>query len=278
MATSIVALYADTHPNSTIGVMPPYTELVDGGYYRAGKVQRWVWNRWNKFGDEVESIRAKLKAKLYVVSNGDGVDDPLHPTTRVVSEHKPTILSLASRVHERFAQMADHYFMVRGTNAHVGIDGCYEEALARDLGAEPDPKTGDSSWWSLYLEVEGVTFDITHHPQTSAHRPWTQHAAAARESAIVAAQYHEMGMKPPDVACRAHNHGLLRDSGMSTKPWTFLMRPWQLTTSYGHRLGVGQYVVPVGGLIFVCKDGRVEPIDCKYTTPREKPWRAKRSG
>ena len=273
---AIVAVYADTHVNSTIGVMPPYTELQDGGSYRASKEQLWLWRKWNLFGDTVEALKKELDAELYVVAAGDNVDDPFHPTTRIVSKHKPTILAMAVKVHERFVQMADHYFMIRGTNAHTGIDGSLEEMLARDLEAEPDPKTGNASWWSLYFEAGGVTFDITHHPQTSARRPWTQHAAAARQSAIIAAQYYEMGMKPPDVACRAHDHGLLRDSGMSTKPWTFLMRPWQGTTSFGHRLGVGEYVLPVGGLIFVCDNGKVSPIDCKYSLPKGRPWKAKK--
>jgi hypothetical protein len=272
--TAIVAIVGDTHVNSTIGVMPPYTELWDGGSHRAGPVQRWVWRKWGVYWDEVEALKQQHSAPLYVVANGDCLDDPHHPTTRVVSEHKPTILAMAAKVYERPRQLADHFFVVRGTNAHTGVDACYEELLARDLDAEPDPQTGDASWWALYFEASGVTFDVTHHPQTSGRLPWTEKSAAVRMSHNIKDRYHEMGTTPPDVACRAHVH-YFADSGIDTKPRTFYGRPWQLTSSFGHRLGAGQYVRPIGGLIFICRDGEFVPKDCKYQRPKGRPWKAK---
>jgi len=41
--TVIVAVVADTHPNSTVGLCPPEVELDDGGTYHASKAQRWLW-------------------------------------------------------------------------------------------------------------------------------------------------------------------------------------------------------------------------------------------
>lgn len=267
-------MFGDTHVNSTVGVMSPYTELWDGGSYRAGPVQRWICRCWNEYWDEVEHLKNEHNATLYVVGNGDLLDDPYHPTTRVVSKHKPTILAMAVKVYERPAALADHLFIIRGTEAHTGIDAHYEELLARDLGAEPDPQTGDSSWWALYLDAGGVTFDITHHPQTSGRLPWTEKSAAVRQSHNIKDRYQEMDMKPPDVACRSHIH-YFADSGMDTRPRTFFTRPWQLTSTFGHRLGAGQYVRPTGALIFICANGSYTVRDFKRTRPKGRPWKKK---
>ena len=138
MTPSIMAAVGDIHSNSTIGVNPPEVQLNEGGTWIANRTNRWRWQCWNDYWDEVERVKEKLGACLHVIINGDAADDPYHATTEVVSTNKATILESAITVYERARNLADHFFMVRGTVAHVGVGAWIEETLARDMDAEKD--------------------------------------------------------------------------------------------------------------------------------------------
>jgi len=268
----LLAVVADTHCNSTIGLCPRRVPLDDGGEYCASDAQRATLRAWGRFWDRAETLKAEYKTRLTVVVDGDALDHPKHATTQVASWNRADILRLTAEIYDHPRQLGGAFYVLRGTEAHTGGNGELEELLADDLDATRDEKTGLASWWWLPLEIGGVTFDIAHHPQTSSRRPWTRGSAAARQAAITWAEYCLAGKKPPDVVLRGHAH-YFGDSGTTLPTRCFFLPPWQITTAFGHRLGAGGMVEPVGGMFFLCAGGEYHPLPLRFAPKVRAPVR-----
>jgi hypothetical protein len=272
-AATLVAVVADLHTNSVRGLCPPSINLDAGGTYKASKAQRLVWQRWCDYRNIIDAKKKTLNCKLYVVVAGDVGDKNTHDGSGLISRVDSDEVKIAAKVLEGLREIADEFFVVRGTPAHEGPQACLSELIARDLDATPDEESGTHSWWWLPLEVGGVRFDIAHHPQTSGRRPWTKAAAAARNGAILRAEYLDDGERPPDVAIRGHVH-YWQPGPREPKPQFFSCPPWQLTTAFGHRLGAGGHIEPVGGMWFVCRGGRYTWDVERSQIKRRKAWTA----
>ena len=114
-----------------------------------------------------------------------------------------------------------------------------DETLARELGAEAATADGPASWWQLRLEVEGVRLDVAHHPPGGGgRRPWTAANFAATLAAMAFYETAARGEKPPHLYVRGHVHR--PGDSYDAHPVRALVLPsWQLTTSYGYRIGGG---------------------------------------
>lgn len=270
--TTLVVVVSDLHVNSTIGLCPSRVTLDDRGEYVASKAQSgYLLRNWRRFWNDVEALKASSRAERVIVAlAGDAVDDNRHSKAQLITVNRGTIVDLAEKVLELAIELADELLVVRGTEAHVGGSGELEELAARRIGATPDPVTGLSSSWSLLVEIEGVLFDIAHHPPTAGYRPYTRAPAAARAAFILRSQYQEEGTRVPDVAIRGHTH-YYQPGPREPKPEFFYCPPWQLCTAFGHRLGGGR-IEPVGGLTFVCRGGSYQFKALRYRPPRVRPW------
>jgi len=272
-----VAVVADTHINSTVGLCPAAVAL-EKGTHRATKAQRVVFAAWREFWQERVYAKAKaIGAKVYVVFNGDLNDKNVHDRRggNLVTTIDADIVKMTVQALELMLEgKPDHIFIVRGTEAHVGKNASLEEEVAKDISAEPDEVAGTHSWWWLKMEAGGVMFDVAHHPETKGLKPHTEDSGIARCAREIRAKYLDRGEKPPDVAIRAHIHKYLV-SGKRLRPQAFSCPPWQLTGSYPRRLGATAFR-RVGGLVFICQDGEytMEPHLWRPPLLRRKPWKA----
>ena len=264
---SLVVLFSDTHPNSKVGLFaPPGLEDEDGVRHLPSEAQLQLWEWWLDFWQWVKGMIKEYDAECYVVLVGDGADDNKHSKYGLVTLNKKLIVQLSVDVHKPAREVADWFFVLRGTPAHVGEYGELEEMVAEKLEAEKSP-LGMWSWWWLDLLVADVLINAEHHPQTNSRRPWTH--AAQRQGAMVFYDYASTGDRVPDVAVRGHSHGF-DDSGIAVKPRTIYLWPWQLTTAFGHRLGL--HITPVGGIALLCKDGQYQVFERSYRPERREPW------
>ncbi|MHC4542942.1 MAG: hypothetical protein ACYSYL_00245 [Planctomycetota bacterium] len=272
MSGSIVVAVADVHSNSTVGVNPTTVSLGGSGTWQATVGGKWRLACWNEFWDKVEHVKKETGYDLYVTVVGDALDDPVHATFEVVTHDPSIILDLAETVYQRPRSLADHLFIVRGTPAHTGT-GCWlEEALAQRLGAERDTELDTWSWYHLPLMVEELLFDIAHHPRTVGRLPWTEKGAPGRQAAYTALRKVRVGHDVPDVILRAHAHGELNDTGVGTKPRAIYMRPWQVSTGFGHRIGESGVIVPIGGLIITVQGDQLHIRDEHFIPEDREPW------
>ncbi len=272
----LLAVVADTHINSTVGLCPPTVPL-EKGTHRATKAQRAVWRAWKDFWhDRVYEKARAIGARVWVVIAGDANDKNKHDArgSELITTLDEDIKGMTVLAFEPMLEGEPEYiFVIRGTEAHTGKAASLEEAVAKDIGAEPDEQEGTHSWWWLPLDVNDVVFDTAHHPETFARRPWTVDAAAPRCARIIRERYLDRGEKPPDVAIRAHVHKYI-PSGKRLKPQMFYLPPWQLTASFHRRLGATAFEA-IGGMTFICQNGEYKEEPHLWRPPilKRKPWK-----
>ncbi|MEE9491243.1 MAG: hypothetical protein V3V80_02950 [Dehalococcoidia bacterium] len=268
--TVVVALFADMHPNSTVGLLhPDGVDLDDGQKVRPSRAQHWLWRKWLAYWEFVADLKKKHRAEVWAICLGDGTDDNSHSKHGLITVNKATIVDLSVMVWEPILEIAEVKFVVRGTGSHTGGSGELEELVAKEIGAEKDD--GNHSWWWLPLEAEGVLFDLAHHPGSTSRRPWTLGGGANRQAAILLHEYANSGNLLPQFGFRAHSHHA-EDSGTNYSVRVLFLSPWQLTTTFGHRIGYSGRLEPVGGVAVVCNDGHGEVHVKKYRPVRRAPW------
>jgi len=201
----------------------------------------------------VAEARAAHDARLVVILNGELADDNYHATTQLVTRNPADMVRLAIECLTPMLELQpDAIYVTRGTEAHSGVSGWLDEKIADDIGARPS-KAGTASHWQLRLSVDDVRVDVAHHPPGGGGRlPWTRGNFAPRLAAQALMDAAARSVKPPHLYIRGHVHAPA-DSHDNQPVRAMVLPSWQLTTSYGHRLGGG--VLPVGGVYVLCDKG-----------------------
>lgn len=249
----ILAVVSDLHTNSTVALSPDSLDLDDGGTYTPSKLQTWINERWGEYWQAVADLKDHHRCDVVTIINGELADDNYHATTQLITKHKGDQAKAALAVLELPQLVSDRIICTRGTEAHVGLNGGIDEALARAIGAEPD-SNGHHARWNARLVLEGVRIDAAHHPGTSSRRPWTRGAAANRLAQMVIDRYTRRRMLPPDLVFRGHVHQP-EDSGNNHVTRAIITPAWQAATSFGYRLGGD--MLPIGGHVMLLEDGAV---------------------
>ena len=133
---------SDTHFGCRLGLLSPEPiRLDDGGAYHASPAQLKMWALWRAFWDEW--VPEVTRGEPYdLVHNGDAIDGVHHNATTPISHNIEDQLAIAlpilDEVVQRCKRSGGTYYHVRGTQAHVGQSGVWEEQLAKRLGAKPN--------------------------------------------------------------------------------------------------------------------------------------------
>lgn len=253
--STVVALVGDLHCNSTLGLCPPRVTLDDGGEYVASGPQRWIWRQWLAYW---QAVAETPRERLLVVLNGELGDTNYHPTTQLITRNDNDILQMSVTCLRPMLDIltdGDAVYVLRGTEAHSGPSSWVDEHVAADIGAVRASETV-ASHWRLRISVEGVRFDIAHHPPGGGGRvPWTQQNYASSLAARVMFHAAAHNDKLPHLYIRGHLHRPY-DSFEAYAVRALGLPSWQLTTSYGHRIAGD--ALPVGGVIVRCANGRYD--------------------
>jgi hypothetical protein len=206
---------SDTHCGCRLALCPPgKIPLDDGGSYEWSNFQRKMWALWREFWDAW--VPEVTRGEAYdVVHNGDAIDGVHHNSTTQISQNIEDQLVIAERVLAPVAhacrKSGGTYYHIRGTQAHVGQSGIYEEQLAKRLEAKPN-KEGQHARYDLWKRV-GVSTKRVRAPLVHLlHHIGTTSSASHESSAVNAeltAMYVEAarwGKEPPDFIVRSHRH------------------------------------------------------------------------
>ena len=207
MANSLI-VFSDTHCGCRLGLHPATpTHLDDGGFYYPSDFQRKVWSLWEEFWNEW--VPQVTRGEPYdIVHNGDAIDGVHHGSTTQVSHNIQDQLRIAEACIgpqvQRCLASGGTYYHIRGTQAHVGQSGVYEEQLARTLGAKPN-ELGQHARYDLWKRVGSALVHLLHHVGTTSS---AAHEASA-VNAELTAEYVEAARwqrEPPDFIVRSHRH------------------------------------------------------------------------
>jgi hypothetical protein len=262
---------SDLHCGCQLGLCPPEVKFDSGGGYTQTALQQKLWNWWMEFWEDW--VPAVTKGEPYVIIvNGDAIDGVHHRSVTQISHNINDQIKIAyDTLKPRIDyHMCKGYLHVRGTEAHVGSSGQYEEMLAQRLGAIPD-SVGNYARWEIWLQMSKALVHVTHHIGST--------SSAAYESTApykeLVEAYNEAGRwndKPPDCVVRSHRHRQMEiriptENGYGI---TCVTPAWQLKTPFTYKLGLGRTSTPqIGGYLVRC--GAEEHI---YT--RFKVWRIER--
>lgn len=245
----LVVLVGDTHVGGFTSLSPKRLKLDDGGYYEASPVQLQLLTWWTDFWKRVKAQRQGRK--LIVVHMGDMIDGNVHGRGQSIaneSDQKHGAMELLQPIRD----VADYFYMLRGTEAHVGNAAEREQSLADMLEA-------DACVWEMVLDVEGVLFDLSHHGSGTS-RPWGSSSAAT--AWMVIADCHRFSLPVPRFVVRAHTH-MVDDSGERVESTRAFVTPaWQVRNAYGYKVRSATRS-DIGGVIVDGKD--VEIV--RYTAP-----------
>ena len=253
---------SDTHFGDRLGLFPDTpVALDDGGTYQASEIQRKVWGLWREFWDEwvPEVTRGE---PWDFVHNGDVIDGSHHGATTQISHNmedqiRIAAISLGPEV-ARCKASGGTYYHIRGTEAHVGKSGVYEEQLAQRLGAKPNDQ-GQYARWDLWKRVGRPTKRVRAPLVHLMHHVGTTGSAAHEASAINAeltAEYVEAARwnrEPPDYVVRSHRHRSIAVEMDSAKGYaaSIVTPAWQLKTPYVYKIPGARLSEPQFGGILI---------------------------
>lgn len=267
---SIVAFVTDLHINSTVALCPPQFHLDGGGVYYANPTQRWIWKCWKDFWGKVKTVKEHLGADVYSVFNGDLVDLNSHSGYESITRNEHDIIDNALTALLPALKVTDHSFVVRGTEAHSGGVGWFEEQIAKQIGAERDSFTKTNSWYWLPMKLNDVFLGFAHHPGTNSTRPWTSGNAANRKAMMLMDSYFGDGEFPQLVTYGHFHHD--EDSFDNHAIRVIYTVPWIATTSFDSRCGRSEQRPKIGGNIYVLNDGKYKIRKIRYQPKRREPW------
>lgn len=256
-----LVVISDTHCGCRLGLCPPEPMRVDGGgQYVASDFQRKMWALWRCFWDEwvPEATRGE---PFDLVHNGDAIDGSHHNSTTQISHNIEDQIRIAERVLApeiaRCRKQGGIYYHIRGTEAHVGQSGEYEERLARNLGAKPNDQQQYARfdlWKRVGAPSKKVRAPLVH----LLHHIGTTSSAAHEASAVNAeltAEYVEAARwnrEPPDFIVRSHRHRSIAVDLNSAKGYAaaIVTPAWQGKTPYVWKIPGARISEPqLGGVL-----------------------------
>jgi hypothetical protein len=243
-----VIVVSDLHCGCRLGLCPSKpVKLDDGGTYAPSRLQKRVWSWWQEFW--CEWVPRVTKGEDYgVVVNGDAVDGVHHGSTTQISHNMGDQGAIAYEVLAPIVEKcAGRFWMVRGTEAHVGKSATEEERLAERLGAIPNVD-GQAARYDLWLEMGGRLIHFLHHIGATGSNAY-EATAVGKE---LVEEYNEAarwGRKSPDCIVRSHRHRHIEvrvptDRGFAVATVT---PGWQLKTPFAWKIAGARLATPQFG-------------------------------
>lgn len=246
---------SDTHAGCRMALCPPDPQRLDGGgQYIPSAFQKKMWTWWREFWDEwVPAVTRREPFDL--IHNGDAIEGVHHRSTTQISHNLEDQQRIAEatlrREVERCQKRGGTYYHIRGTEAHVGQSGEFEERLARTLGAKPNGE-GQHARFDLWKRVgDKCLVHALHHVGTT--------GSAAHEASAVNAELTAMyveaarwGKEPPDFIVRSHRHRSIAVDLNSAKGYAaaIVTPAWQGKTPFTFKVPGARISEPqIGGIM-----------------------------
>lgn len=253
-------LTGDHHTNSTVGLCPARSIVVDGGTYSPNRTQRWLWSYWKDCWKEAELYTKEADRVTWII-NGDMVDkDHRNRSYQYITQSPTRIANMAIDVLTPGLEVADQVLVIRGTEAHTGKNGNMEEDVAKDIVSDNkctvirNNETDTASWYHYRGVLGGLRIDVSHHTSMGS-LPWTSANAANKLAADAFMNYNLLGQKIPGLLVRSHVHKHA-DSHDNYPVRAVVLPAWQSMTSYGAKLNPNR-ISDIGMIIFLIDNGSI---------------------
>jgi hypothetical protein len=250
-------VFSDTHSGCRVALCPPRGVPLDGGgSYLPSAFQLKMWAWWEEFwGEWVPTVTRG--EPFDVVHNGDAIDGVHHNSTTQISHNLEDQQRIAEAVLlpvvKQCKDSGGTYYHIRGTEAHVGQSGEYEERLARSIGAKPNAE-GQFARFDLWKRVGGAKGPLVHLLHHIGSTSSAAHEASAVNAELAAAfvEAGRWGREPPDFVVRSHRHrSIAVDMNTARGYAASIVTPaWQGKTPFTWKIPGGRLSEPqIGGIV-----------------------------
>lgn len=243
---------SDLHTGCRLGLCPPKPiPLDDGGTYQLSKLQFKLWSWWREFWDKW--VPKVTKGEPFaVLVNGDSLDGVHHNSTTQISQNLADQALIAEMILRPVVKSCSgRFYMIRGTEAHVGKSGVEEERLAKTLGAIPNDQ-GQYARFELWARVGdgNCLIHALHHIGTTGSSAY-ETSAPHKELMNAFTEAAQEGREPPMMVVRAHRHRHIETKVKTEKQGyahSFVTPGWQLKTPFAFKIaGARQSQPQIGG-------------------------------
>ena len=253
---------SDLHCGSRHGLLPRGMFDQDKAPISLTTKQEWLIDRWHEFTREwIPNITRG--SPFSVLLNGDAVEGVHHGGAELVSHHVTDHVLIAERLLLPLRNKAKNFWVVRGTESHVGLSAANEESLAKLLNAT----TADEKYyshWELNIELEGKLINAAHHARSGVNP-----AANVYQRFVASRARH--GQQIPDIFIRSHLHEVSYFKTDKAGGWihSIVTRPWQAMTGYAHK-AVPEALSFVGSHAFgITRGGEIIEREISWQVPSE---------
>lgn len=252
-----IVVVSDLHAGCRVAICPrDGIDLDDGGHYRPSGLQTKLCDLWDHFHHEFVP-RVTYGEPWHLVVNGDAIDGTHHGSVTQVSQNIEDQVDMATAI---LSPIVNHpkcagYYHIRGTEAHVGKSGQYEEQLAKRLGATRDEHNRYARWL-MWFNLCGYRIHFTHHIGTTGSSAY-EATAVWKELVEMFTEAGRWGDQPPHMIVRSHRHRFIECRSMGAHGFinTFTTPAWQLKTPFSHKIPGARTSEPqIGGVVIRAGD------------------------
>ncbi len=248
-------IISDLHAGCQLGLCPPKVHLDEGGEYIPNEIQKILYEYWLEFW-EVHVPDMTNGLPYCIIVNGDSLDGSHHGSTHQITHNLTDQGKIAKELLSPLVDKCEgRFYVIRGTESHVGPSGQEEERLAMELGAIPN-KYGQYARNELWKKIGNHLIHILHHIGSTSSASYESTAVHAELIAayIEAARWNE---RPPDAVIRSHRHRYFETMFATEKGrGRGVITPgWQAKTPYTFRIGARNQRPQFGGVVVIESPG-----------------------
>lgn len=238
-----LVVLSDIHAGNKLSVMPTEFTEIDGTIHRPNIKQRALYRAW-------ESVVADWGRPDYLVVNGEPIDGQGAKSKGVelwTTDYLEQVRCAVEMVKEFKAK---ELFVTRGSNYHVEMNGVsVEEVFGSKVGAtEVDGRMVNPE---LFLDIEGVSFNLAHHISGSM-SGWMYRSTPPAKEAMLS-KLNESHRRPARVIVRSHNHYYWFVG--STSHLSLLTPAWKLQDWFAYKATAAGSVPDIGAVRFTVSNG-----------------------
>jgi hypothetical protein len=267
-----LVVVSDLHVGCQLGLCPPAGAAIsEGGYYKPSPLQKKVAKMWRYFWYNYVP-RITKGDDFDVVVNGECIDGVHHNSVTQWSHDLADQAAAALGVLRPIKKLCKgKFYVIRGTEAHSGQSGQWDEWIARELGAVPT-KSGQYSRYELWKMVGRGLVHLTHHIGGTSSSAY-EFTAVGKELVEAYVEGGRWGDRPPDVIVRSHRHRhMCVEHATGRGKATSVVTPgWQGKTPFAHKIAGARQSQPMFGGIVISWSNKE-----KFLYERHQVWRLER--
>lgn len=248
MKTDNLVMVADLHCGDQVGLCPTGgCSLDNGGWYRPNNIQLKIAELWEAFW--TKWVPKVTHGEPYAVAIvGDIIEGRHHYATHQITANLAVHRAIA---YEMLAPIRDlcngEFYVLRGTDAHVGPSAEEEETLAKTLDAIPN-QFGQYARYELWKQVGSGLAHLMHHIGTTSSSAY-ESTAVHKELIEEFNEAARWGERPPDVVVRAHRHRFIeiRIATENVYGVSMVLPGWQAKTPFAYKVAGARLAQPQFG-------------------------------